>query len=63
MRALNRPTIIGAAVGALVAFVWAWLGFGALVLIVVLAALGGLVGYVLSQSSTDESIWRTGGRR
>lgn len=59
----NHTTIIGAVAGAGIAFIWAWLGFGAIVLIAVLASLGGLVGYLVSQSSTNESIWRGGGRR
>jgi uncharacterized membrane protein len=59
----NRTTTIGALVGAAIAFLWAWLGFGAIILIAVLALLGGLIGYVISQSTTDDSIWRSGGRR
>jgi uncharacterized membrane protein/uncharacterized alkaline shock family protein YloU len=60
MTPLNRTTIIGAVAGAVIAFVWAWLGFGAIILIVVLASLGGLIGYLVSQSSTDDAIWRAG---
>jgi uncharacterized membrane protein len=59
----NRTTIIGAVAGAAIAFVWAWLGFDAIILIAVLASLGGLIGYLVSQSSTDDAFWRTGGRR
>jgi uncharacterized membrane protein len=59
----NRTTTIGALAGAAIAFVWAWLGFGAIILIAVLAVLGGLIGYVVSQSTTDDSLWRSGGRR
>jgi hypothetical protein len=41
---IDRLTAFGAASGAGVAFVWAWLGFGAIVLIAVLAVVGGLIG-------------------
>jgi len=44
---IDRPTLVGAAVGASIAFVWAWLGFGAIVLIAVLASLGALIGHLL----------------
>ncbi len=63
MTALHRTTVIGAAVGAAVAFIWAWLGFGAIILIIVLGSLGGLIGHLVAESSSNDAFWRPGGRR
>ena len=60
MTRTDRLTVIGAAAGAAVAFIWAWLGFGALVLMAVLAVVGGLVGRL---SSDSEGLRSSGGRR
>jgi len=60
---VNRATLIGVAVGATIAFIWAWLGFGAIILIAVLGTLGGLVGHLVAESSSSDAFWRSGGRR
>jgi len=48
MTRIDRPAVIGASIGVAVAFVWAWLGFGAILLMVCLGAIGGLIGQLAS---------------
>ncbi|MGI8795537.1 MAG: DUF2273 domain-containing protein [Acidimicrobiia bacterium] len=46
---LTRKSWVGAATGAVLAIVWAALGFGAVLLVVALTALGGAIGVVIDR--------------
>lgn len=46
---LTRKSWVGATTGAVLAIVWAALGFGAVLLVVALTALGGAIGVVIDR--------------
>ncbi|WIG60661.1 MAG: hypothetical protein OJF49_003409 [Ktedonobacterales bacterium] len=54
---MQSNRVLGLAVGVVLGIVWAWLGFGAVLLVAALGAVGWLIGGIATGEVDVVSIW------